>query len=62
MTIKELMSLELFKTCKLLTGDIGLTNEVDSAMVLEALDIENWSKKKSINFNFTVCFQRFADS
>jgi purine catabolism regulator len=51
------MSLELFKTCKLLTGDIGLTNEVDSAMVLEALDIENWSKKNQLILTSLYAFK-----
>ena len=58
MKIKELMSLELFKTCKLLTNEIGLENEVDSAMVLEALDIENWSRKNQL---ILTSFYAFKD-
>lgn len=48
MRIRELMSLEIFKSSKLLTGEIGLDNDVDSAMVLEALDIEKWSKQNQL--------------
>lgn len=31
-----------------MTKEIGLDNEVDSAMVLEAIDIENWSRKNQL--------------
>ncbi|GCF95265.1 purine catabolism regulatory protein [Enterococcus florum] len=48
MKIKELIALDIFKTSKVLTKDIGLENEVESAMVLEALDIEKWSKKNQL--------------
>lgn len=48
MKIKELIDLEIFKTCKVLTGEVGMDYEVDSAMVLEALDIEKWSKKNQV--------------
>ena len=58
MKIKELMSLELFRTSKLLTGTIGLENEIDSAMVLEALDIENWSNKNQL---ILTSFYAFKD-
>lgn len=45
MKLKELLSLSQLETSKILTKEIGLENEVESAMVLEALDIEHWSKK-----------------
>lgn len=45
MKVKDLMALDLFQQCKLLTKSIGLENTINSAMVLEAVDIENWSKK-----------------
>ena len=61
MKIKELMSLELFKTGKILTGDIGLENEIDSAMVLEALDIENWSNKNQLILTSFYAFKDLAE-
>lgn len=62
MKIKELMSLELFKTCKLLTENIGLDNDIDSAMVLEALDIENWSKKNQLILTSYYAFKDLTDA
>lgn len=48
MKLQELLSQGELKTCKILTKDIGLENEVESAMVLEAMDIESWSKKNQL--------------
>ncbi|MGM0175455.1 PucR family transcriptional regulator [Enterococcus sp. DIV0800] len=48
MKLKELLSLSQLETSKILTKEIGLENEVESAMVLEALDIEHWSKKNQL--------------
>ncbi|EOI6018920.1 PucR family transcriptional regulator [Enterococcus hirae] len=48
MKLKELLSLGELKKGKILTRDIGLNNEVDTAMVLEAIDIETWSKKNQL--------------
>ncbi|MGX7196960.1 PucR family transcriptional regulator [Enterococcus olivae] len=62
MKIRELMSLELFKSCKLLTNDIGLENDVDSAMVLEALDIENWSRKNQLILTSFYAFQDLSEA
>lgn len=48
MKLKDLLSLGELKTSKILTNTIGLENEVESAMVLEALDIEHWSKPNQL--------------
>ncbi|MEO1769719.1 MULTISPECIES: PucR family transcriptional regulator [Enterococcus] len=48
MKLKELLAQGELKTSKILTKDIGLENDVESAMVLEAMDIENWSKKNQL--------------
>ncbi|MBO0469831.1 PucR family transcriptional regulator [Enterococcus sp. DIV0242_7C1] len=48
MKLKELLSIGDLKTSKILTKEIGLENEVESAMVLEAIDIEQWSKKNQL--------------
>lgn len=61
MRIKELMSLEIFKTSKLLTGEIGLENEVDSAMVLEAIDIEKWSKQNQLILTSFYAFNNLEE-
>jgi purine catabolism regulator len=48
MKLRELLSIGDLKKGKILTKEIGLDNEVESAMVLEAIDIENWSKKNQL--------------
>ena len=48
MKLRELLSIGDLKKGKILTKEIGLDNEVDSAMVLEAIDIENWSRKNQL--------------
>lgn len=48
MRLEDLLSLGDLKTSKLITNKIGLDNEVESAMVLEALDIEHWSKANQL--------------
>ncbi|MGM0123098.1 purine catabolism regulatory protein [Enterococcus sp. AZ194] len=57
MKLKELLSIGELKTSKLLTKEIGLENEVDSAMVLEAIDIEMWSKKNQLILTSFYAFQ-----
>lgn len=46
--IKRVIIDRWLKKGKILTKEIGLDNEVDSAMVLEAIDIENWSRKNQL--------------
>ncbi|MDO6296840.1 MULTISPECIES: PucR family transcriptional regulator [Enterococcus] len=58
MQLKELIELPLFKNSKTLTGTIGLTNPVASVMVLEAIDIEKWSKKDQL---ILTSFYAFTD-
>lgn len=48
MKIRDLLSTNLFKKCKLLTKNIGLDNTISSAMVLEAMDIENWTRRNQL--------------
>lgn len=48
MRISEMLQLPQFEDSRLLTGEIGLNNEVDSVMVLEAVDIEKWSRKNQL--------------
>ncbi|WP_208559082.1 PucR family transcriptional regulator [Marinilactibacillus kalidii] len=48
MYIKDLLELDLLDSAKVLTGQIGLDNLLESVMVLEAIDIEKWSKKNQL--------------
>lgn len=48
MKLHDMLHLEVFSTCKVLTGEIGITNDVESVMVLEATDIEIWGRKDQI--------------
>jgi purine catabolism regulator len=58
MLLKELLELPPFKKSKLLTESIGLANTVASVMVLEAIDIEKWSKKNQL---ILTSFYAFTD-
>lgn len=58
MKLKDLMATDLFKRCKVLTNDIGIENSVETAMVLEAIDIENWGKKNQL---ILTSFYAFKD-
>lgn len=58
MRLKELLRTDNFASAKLLTGNIGLENEIESVMVLEAIDIEKWSKTHQI---ILTSFYAFAN-
>lgn len=45
MKLRELLLIGDLKKGKILMKEIGLDNEVDLVMVLEVIDIENWSRK-----------------
>lgn len=45
MNVREVLSLPSFSQAAVIAGASGLENEVSSAMVLEAADIENWGKR-----------------
>ncbi|MDN6540980.1 MAG: PucR family transcriptional regulator ligand-binding domain-containing protein, partial [Tetragenococcus koreensis] len=46
--LKELMATKLFKECNLLIGNEGLENTISSAMILETLNIENYSSQNQL--------------
>lgn len=48
MRLKELMATKLFKECNLLIGNEGLENTISSAMILETLNIENYSSQNQL--------------
>lgn len=45
MTVQEALAMPSFQDAQLVAGRSGLSNEVTSAMVLEATDIEHWGKE-----------------
>lgn len=57
MRIYELLRLEIFQNSQLLTGEIGLENEIESVMILEALDIEKWSRKNQLILTSLYAFE-----
>lgn len=48
MKLRELLLIGDLKKGKILMKEIGLDNEVDLVMVLEVIDIENWSRKNQL--------------
>ena len=45
MLVQDMLILPSFESARVIAGTNGLGNEVTSAMVLEATDIENWGKR-----------------
>lgn len=48
MFLKEMLQLDIFTKSEIITGNIGMENPVESVMVLEAADIENWGKENQV--------------
>lgn len=48
MKISDLLTLKPLVKSRLRTGEIGLSNPIESAMVLEAVDIERWGAKNQL--------------
>lgn len=44
-SVKEIMSYRSFEKAKLITGEMGVGNEVNGVMVMEAPDIESWGRE-----------------
>lgn len=62
MKLKELLLLSELKNSKLLTEKIGLNNDVDSVMILEAIDLENWSKKNQLILTSFYAIKDLSDN
>ncbi|WP_122645590.1 PucR family transcriptional regulator [Enterococcus mediterraneensis] len=62
MKIKDLLELSIFRGSKILTGNIGMEYEVESVMVLEAIDIENWSKENQLILTSFYAFENLDQS
>lgn len=62
MKLKELLTIGELRNCKILTKEIGLDNEVASAMVLEALDIEQWSKSNQLILTSFYAFNGISEA
>lgn len=45
MDVREALALPSFASASVIAGSAGIGNEISSAMVLEAADIENWGKR-----------------
>ncbi|WP_438832125.1 PucR family transcriptional regulator [Streptococcus pluranimalium] len=57
MQLINLLQLKQFSNASLLTGDIGITNEIESVMIIEALDIEKWAVRHQLLLTSFVAFQ-----
>ena len=53
MKLYDLLELPIFKESKILTPKLERNTEIKSVMVLEALDIEKWSR----NFDLFLCIK-----
>lgn len=48
MNLNDVLKLPIFEDAKLKTGQIGLSNKIESVMILEAPDIELWGRKSQL--------------
>lgn len=56
MKVLDILQLKPFEKSTLLTGKHGLSNKVESVMIIEALDIEKWAVKNQILLTSYVAF------
>ena len=57
MKLINLLQLKPFSKASLLTGEIGHNNEIESVMIIEALDIEKWAIQNQLLLTSFVAFQ-----
>lgn len=62
MNVREALLLPSFADAKVIAGASGLDNELSSAMVLEAADIENWGKRGQLIITSFFALQELSDS
>ncbi|MDY4762176.1 PucR family transcriptional regulator ligand-binding domain-containing protein [Streptococcus thoraltensis] len=62
MNLENLLQLRPFEKSNLLTGDIGLHNQIESVMVIEALDIEKWAVRNQMLLTSYVAFQNVDEA
>ncbi len=62
MDVREALLLPSFADAEVMAGAAGLGNELSSAMVLEAADIENWGKRGQLIITSFFALQEFSDA
>lgn len=62
MIVREALLLPSFAEAKVIAGAGGLDNELSSAMVLEAADIENWGKSGQLIITSFFALQELSES
>lgn len=62
MNVREALHLPSLAQAKVIAGSAGLDNEITSAMVLEAVDIESWGKSGQVIITSFFAIQRLTDS
>lgn len=60
MKLYDLLELPIFKESKLLTPNLKKNTEINSVMVLEALDIEKWSRKNQMILTSFYALQKLS--
>lgn len=62
MNVREALLLPSFAEAKVIAGASGLDNDLSSAMVLEAVDIENWGKRGQLIITSFFAFRDLSDA
>lgn len=62
MTVREALTLPSLCSAQILAGGSGLENQITSAMILEAADIENWGKRGQMLITSYYALQNLNDN
>lgn len=62
MIVREILLLPSFEGSSIIAGKTGMDNEITGAMVLEAIDIENWGKRGQLIISSFYALEHLSES
>ena len=62
MIVREILLLPSFEGASIIAGKTGMDNEITGAMVLEAIDIENWGKRGQLIISSFYALEHLSES
>lgn len=62
MIVREILLLPSFEGASVIAGKTGMDNEITGAMVLEAIDIENWGKRGQLIISSFYALEHLSES
>lgn len=61
MKLKQVLELQVFEGAQVRTNSVGLNNEVESVMILEATDIETWGNRNQLILTSYFALESMSD-